>query len=762
MPTVSLTAKIETEGAAKGTTELDKFAKSAEKTDAKVSGLSKELKELANKQFGSVGSGLASLASSFNRTAGVAIAAFSASMIAVAVKSAAAEDAIADLSEQSGIAVDRFKELSFAFKTVGLSQESLADTSRKVTNELGQFAQSGAGGFKAIFDALAGKVNLTADSLKNLSGAEVLQKVKTALDQANIPLQQQGFLLDGLARGTSKLIPLLADGGAKMEAAAAQYRKFNDEIKISGPQSAALGVVADQFDLLKTTMGNAATFFVSSFAPQLKSVIDWVLMNVPTATRTMTSFFQSFLDTKNKTDLDALQVELVKTESFVNKLSASVEEFQKTGKMKSGKVFGFSDFASADEINTVIGNYEKGMAKIAEIRAKMEAVKAQNKTPEIITPAASSSFENNDARQKALEDAMQNELDWYQSRLDAFNAFIEETDKLGKSEIDLINMNERKRLETLDSFRSDDVDGLERSEGAKKAIILQAEKERKALFDSQRKAGTDYLNQLATDGMTELQMIEERARQKFEKLREIQNAEGEIIWQNEEQKNARFQQFEDARTAISEQAAKEREQLTYAQNQLAIAAGAQLFGSLANLQKTFGKESGRAYKVLFGIQQGFLLAQAGLAIAAALPMSAVDPTAPTLTEKLTHAAVLGGAITSAIGQLASVASNPREQGGQFSAGQTMLVGERGAELVRFGSNGRIANHGDTKSMMSGGGNVTIINQTSGRIDKAEVQQQSNGDFIIIAKEVLNREAANPNSEFNRTLDRTRNAPRRVT
>ena len=50
--------------------------------------------------------------------------------------------------------------------------------------------------------------------------------------------------------------------------------------------------------------------------------------------------------------------------------------------------------------------------------------------------------------------------------------------------------------------------------------------------------------------------------------------------------------------------------------------------------------------------------------------------------------------------------------------------------------------------------VTIVNQTSGRIDEVETQTASNGDMVIIAKEVLNREVRDPNSQFNKNLQKT--------
>jgi hypothetical protein len=56
--------------------------------------------------------------------------------------------------------------------------------------------------------------------------------------------------------------------------------------------------------------------------------------------------------------------------------------------------------------------------------------------------------------------------------------------------------------------------------------------------------------------------------------------------------------------------------------------------------------------------------------------------------------------------------------------------------------------------------VTIINQTSGRIDEVEQQTDDRGNMILIAREVMSNEILNPNSDFNKNLDRTRDVKRK--
>ena len=74
---------------------------------------------------------------------------------------------------------------------------------------------------------MAPKVGLTAQELQNLSGPDVLQAVKNAMDQANIPMEQQVFYLESIANDASLLIPLLEDMGQKNRELTQEYKDLN-------------------------------------------------------------------------------------------------------------------------------------------------------------------------------------------------------------------------------------------------------------------------------------------------------------------------------------------------------------------------------------------------------------------------------------------------------------------------------------------------------------------------------------------------------
>lgn len=112
-------------------------------------------------------------------------------------------------------------------------------------------------------------------------------------------------------------------------------------------------------------------------------------------------------------------------------------------------------------------------------------------------------------------------------------------------------------------------------------------------------------------------------------------------------------------------------------------------------------------------------------------------------------------------------------GGSFFAnggdhgGGLRIVGERGPELEATGAS-RIWSFDKTKAMLGGGsagagGKVTIINQTTGRVDNIVEQRLPEGDRVLILQEARQAVAADlldPNSRISRNLGRGTKTERR--
>lgn len=153
---------------------------------------------------------------SFNAAA-AGIAAAGAAAVAAAVHTANQYKELESLAQVAGNSVDELVKLSYATDTVGVSTEKLADISKDTRERLGEFIATGGGGFADFFEQVAPKIGLTAEALQGLSGTDVLIAVKKAMEDANVPMEQQIFYLESIASNTTMLIPLLEENGAKMK-----------------------------------------------------------------------------------------------------------------------------------------------------------------------------------------------------------------------------------------------------------------------------------------------------------------------------------------------------------------------------------------------------------------------------------------------------------------------------------------------------------------------------------------------------------------
>lgn len=183
---------------------------------------------------------------------------------------------------------------------------------------------------------------------------------------------------------------------------------------------------------------------------------------------------------------------------------------------------------------------------------------------------------------------------------------------------------------------------------------------------------------------------------------------------------------------------------------------------LADAVGEFAGEQSTAYKAAFALSKGFATAQASLNFALALSQALADPSALTLPQKLANysaVATAGGALLSTLGGINY--NGGRLQGGSVGSNDAVMVGERGPELFVPGNSGRVINNNQLSGESSGDMNVTIVNQTTGRIDNVQTQQLTRNDVAIIIQETVPLEIANPNSRTSKALKNSTNSQRRL-
>ncbi|HCL8127297.1 TPA: tape measure protein [Enterobacter hormaechei] len=170
-------------------------------------------------------------------------------------------------------------------------------------------------------------------------------------------------------------------------------------------------------------------------------------------------------------------------------------------------------------------------------------------------------------------------------------------------------------------------------------------------------------------------------------LQEQQKLAALAKYQTIDKKNTQL--YEDAKTAIQEQAANARRKIAVdeanAQTEAIgsiLGSASQGFDSLASIiENTSGKSSG-AYVAMFAAAKAFAIAQSTLSLNTAIMQAMADPTALTPAQKMANYAAIASAGASLLSNIASVTmSGGRRYGGTVSAGNAYRINEDGRSEI---------------------------------------------------------------------------------
>ena len=382
-------------------------------------------------------------------------------------------------------------------------------------------------------------------------------------------------------------------------------------------------------------------------------------------------------------------------------------------------------------------------------RKKAEADKIAKKSAEDATKKAEQLKSQYDAL--ALSQLEQIKLWGKDTGLAKLNFDLKYTNlsKLGQKEKDNLILQQKKidalqaekdlaaQQTEVDSFmagQAQELDALRAQYTSKNEIIYQSMKARQAIIDEA----------YATERMSETEFYTRST-------------------QNDLQYNAEKLQIQS--DAMAEQNALKNEEFNAASN---------LAGNILELARATGHENNDIAKVAFAAQKAIAIAQAilmteqaALATQASYAMRAVmNPLAAPalLAEGTAHAMVMRGLGYASVAIMAATTSvelaGARAMGGNVQGGKSYLVGERGAEVITMGGNGHV-----TPNHKLGGGDskITIVNQTTGRIDNVEEKTMPDGERILIiqqARDLIAAEMRDPNSKTSRSIQSSLTVQRR--
>ncbi|OSI82327.1 hypothetical protein BSZ21_00080, partial [Bradyrhizobium canariense] len=114
------------------------------------------------------------------------------------------------------VSVQQIQALGYASEQFNISGENMAEILKDVNDKLGDFTENEGGEFADFMENIAPTVGLTIEKLQELSGPDALIAIKTAMDEANVPMKSQIFYLESIANDASALMPLLDNQGQKL------------------------------------------------------------------------------------------------------------------------------------------------------------------------------------------------------------------------------------------------------------------------------------------------------------------------------------------------------------------------------------------------------------------------------------------------------------------------------------------------------------------------------------------------------------------
>lgn len=175
-----------------------------------------------------------------------AASAAAATAMGVAIFNAAAKSTseLKNFAAVANASVEEMQRMAHGAASVDVGLDKLSDMLKDVNERIGDFSRGESGPMADFFENIAPKLGITIEQFKTLSGPQALQAYYNALEQANVGQQQMTVYLEDMASDTTRLIPMLKNGGAGFAAMADEAER--------------LGLVMSEIDANKLDAANDA------------------------------------------------------------------------------------------------------------------------------------------------------------------------------------------------------------------------------------------------------------------------------------------------------------------------------------------------------------------------------------------------------------------------------------------------------------------------------------------------------------------------
>ncbi len=625
-----------------------------------------------------------------------------------------------DLENQAGQTEIAVNQLGAGSRQLGSSMQGLSGATSNLINFLPSlgtaFALAGAGLLALLTNAGSFRSELVR--LADLSNTSVpeFQRISSAFKTLNIDMDKTADILKDV---NDKVGDFVLTGGGEFktifEKVIKPLGKTREELTKLGPEGILL-LVAEGLEKIGAN-GQETTFILEALANDATLLVP-LLNDNGAALREISLAIEEKGLLLTESEIEALRV--------ANKQLSEIEVtitniFTKTKGVLAEFIFGTTDF---------VGTLEEANTSLASVN--VEIAKLQKQSEEDF-------FANN------VE-----EIDELTLKMFGLQGAITRLTAAREQE-----RREEERAARGVARRAAEVAAIRKAEQDKIEAKREAE-ERKVAIELDRFAAKQMREQEQKE--KEFALEKEFAQRRFQLILALNDTERDTIGR------IRANRLKDLEADLKKRLISSRD-FTVARleiNKNAAIAEAELDKEAAKIktqqtEKVIGQITGliqSGNKELFRIGQAAALANSVVETASAVS-KALSAAAPPLSFLLAAAAAAAGAA-----QVATIASaSPpaaRQQGGQFQAGQQLLVGEQGPELVEFGAGGRIASAQETKKIAETKPSIPeiiIINQTSEEIAQPDVNVDEEQRIIILIRNTVSSDLENPNSRVSKSLNR---------
>lgn len=532
---------------------------------------------------------------------------------------------IENLSKVANTSTQSFQKITYAADRYGVAQDKVADILKDTSDKIGDFLQTGGGPLADFFENIAPQVSVTAEQFRNLSSDQALGLYIKSLEEANVSQNEMTFFMEAIASDATLLLPLFKDNAKELGRLGEQAENFGAVINdVELKQLNEIKTNIDELQGAYKGLGNQVAFATLPAIQELTELLTdpQTIENAKALATGIAAAFNVAVQAISRTievvqflgeEFAAIRVginsdDIVRLEDDAEKIRSILEDGGIANFGERVRFFGpdgLVEFYSDEELKAELSKLDTAISAYYDNLTNRPTLPVATDLPETAAPDT-----NTTGRTRFGKDL--NEINEYLEALRLEQKLLGKTTaeqelyKLSlKGATDQQLATAKAALEAIDAFE-------QQQEKIKEIADLEKDLA-KQLADEQQSVN-DQTKQIAEQLLSE----EDQLRLSYQRRREI------ILRNTETTGNARKDLLEklakDEAEAVAEIQAQQ--QITQLQNYET------LFGSLADLTKTFVGEQSTAYKVLFAAEKAASIARAivaiqtGLAEAAAVPWPA--------------------------------------------------------------------------------------------------------------------------------------------